>query len=258
MKELRCTQCGATINPDTLTCEYCGSVFFSSEIVQERERKKAEKKKQEQDSMFIDSHPYDNIKVRNLTNEELYNLIKTSANHKPSGFLFPIVFMIAWTMVAFVIGVNLLEDMPGSMGIIRFVPFVFAIIGVISITNTLKQAVGGGIANELNMIKQGLYGEACDSLEKRESKKHNLNYVAAIILLCYFRLADYEVAKQNIIALPQKELSELINRSNVFYEVAKELNVRTPEFGAVSFTPFKQMIQEQLSKLNINFDEDDD
>ncbi|MBQ2864258.1 MAG: hypothetical protein IJE91_02190 [Clostridia bacterium] len=258
MKELRCTQCGATINPDTLTCEYCGSVFFSSEIVQERERKKAEKKKQELDGMYIDSHPYDDIKVRNLTNEELYNLIKTSANQKPSGYLFPIVFMIAWTMVAFIIGANLLEDMPISVGIIRYIPFVFALVGVISVTNTLKQAVSGGISNELNLIKQGFYSEACDSLEKRESKKHNLNYVAAIILLCYFRLADYEVAKQNIIALPQKELSELINRSNVFYEVAKELNVRTPEFGAISFSPFKQMIKEQLSKLSVDFDIDDD
>ena len=257
MKKLRCTQCGATINPETLTCEYCGSVFFSSEVVQERERKKAEQKKKEIDAQYIDSNPYDSIKVRNLNDEEIYNLIKTTTNYKPSGYLFPVVFMIMWTCVALFIALNVLNmgDF-GGLGIIRFVPFIFVAIGISSIVNTIKQALQGSITTELNLIKQGLFHEACDSLEKRESKKHNLNFVAAIILLCYFRLGDYEVAKQNIISLPQKELAELLDRSNVYYEVAKELNVRTPEFGGF-FTPFQRMIKEQLSRINFNIDDDD-
>ncbi len=256
MKKLRCTQCGATINPETLTCEYCGSVFFSSEVVQERERKKAEQKRKELDAKYIDSHPFDGIKVRNLTDEELYNLIKTTTNYKPSGYLFPIFFMIMWTAIAFFIAVNSMKMLEGTgFSLLHFIPFIFVAIGISAIVTTIKQAFHGGITTELNYIKQGLFHEACDSLEKRESKKHNLNFVAVIILLCYFRLGDYLVAKQNIISLPQNELSELINRSNVYYEVAKELNVRTPEFGNDLFTPFKQMIREQLSKLKMDDDD---
>ena len=257
MKNLKCTQCGATINPETLTCEYCGSVFFSSEVVQERERKKAEAKKKEIDAQYIDSNPYDNIKVRNLTDEEIYNLIKTTTNYKPTGYLFPIFFMIMWTVIALFIAINVLRmDSFAPLPFIELVPFVFVIIGISTTINTIKQALQGSMATELNLIKKGLFNEACDSLEKRESKKHNLNFVAAIILLCYFRLGDYEVAKQNIISLPQKELAELLDRSNVYYEVAKELNVRTPEFGGF-FTPFQRMIKDQLSRINFSVEDDD-
>lgn len=258
MKELRCTQCGASINPDTLTCEYCGSVFFSSEIVKERERRKAEKKKQEADSMFIDSNPHDNIKVRNLNDDELYNLVKTVTSNKVSEFIFPIAFMLAWTIIALIIFINVLKlSLPSGVDLITFIPLVFVIIGISATFKTIRQAFMGNMSAELNLIKQGQYREAVDSLQKKESKKHSLNFVATIILLSYFRLKVFNVAKQNIIALPQKELSELIHKSNIFMEVAKELNVRTPEFGAELFTPFKQMIKEQLNKLNIKLNDDD-
>lgn len=236
MKQLKCTQCGATINPDTLTCEYCGSVFFSSEIVKENEKKKQAEQIVENDNQstkpFIDSFPGDNIRVRNLTDDEVYNVIKNLTTNHPAQFVFPIVFMICWTFIALYGVISILETLEGStVGMFpAFVPMFFVVIGILTIINLIKQAFAVNLSYELRLIKEAQFNGAMLSLEKRETKKHNVKYVAALIILNYFRLNNFDGARELIIKLPQKELSELIGRSSIILEVAKELGVRTPDF----------------------------
>ena len=47
MKKLTCTQCGASINPVTLTCEYCGSVYLNSDNNTKHEVEEKSKRKKE-------------------------------------------------------------------------------------------------------------------------------------------------------------------------------------------------------------------
>jgi predicted histidine transporter YuiF (NhaC family) len=82
-----------------------------------------------------------------------------------------------WTAIALFIALNVLKMQSlNSLGVVKLVPFIFVAIGISAIVTTIKQAFHGGMTTELNYIKQGLFHEACDSLEKRESKKHNLNF----------------------------------------------------------------------------------
>lgn len=237
MKQLKCTQCGATINSDTLTCEYCGSVFFSSELAEEaakkRKAKELEADKDQSKNEFIDSYKSDNIRVRNLTDEELYNVIKTLTTNHPAQFIFPIVFMLVWTSIAFSIFMSTFDLhllINGRLSILFMVPLIFVVIGATTIVRLVAQALSKNIHFELNLIKQGEYNGAMLSLEKKETRKHNVKYVAALIMLDYFRLNNFDGARQHIIKLPQAELSELIKRSSIVLEVARELGVRTPDF----------------------------
>jgi hypothetical protein len=80
------------------------------------------------------------------------------------------------------------------------------------------------------LIRNGEHEKARLSLIERENKKHNVNFVSIIILLDYFKLANYSEAKKMIIQMSQTELSALINKSSVYLEIAQNLGVRTPSF----------------------------
>lgn len=219
MKKLSCTQCGAGINPQTLACEYCGSIFLSSNIETASKKIKNE-----------------TIEVRHLENEELAKLVKTLCSNNVSTFLLPLIFMFMWTGVSFAMAISASSIWrpniggAGGMGVVAsLVPFVFSIIGVSVIISIINKMIKGGITKELELIEQGKFQEAYESLKQREKQKHDVNFVAAIILLSYFKLNNFNEAKNNIIQLSQLELSHLIAKSNVILEISRNLGVKTPD-----------------------------
>lgn len=225
MKKLTCTQCGAGINNKTLTCEYCGSVFLSSNNTEEGQAKK-NKKKADVELQFD---------VRELENEELARLCKTASVNTTAGNIFVIFFMFVWTGVAFSIFmssfVNLLVEVDGIFGLpFLLVPGAFVVIGLTVIVKLFTAIFKSSITKEIMLIKNGEHEKARLSLIERESKKHNVNYVSTIILLDYFKLANYSEAKKMIIQMSQTELSALINKTSVFLEISQNLGVRTPSF----------------------------
>lgn len=229
MKQLKCTQCGASINAETLTCEYCGSVYLNSE------NKKSNLKEETKPE----------ISVRELSNLELSKLAKTLTKASYSSEIVVILFMIAWTSVAFFMFVNFLGISSkfkghgfGGLGgdsIFAIVPLIFAIIGVVTIIRICINMFSGNISKEIKLIENGDFETAHESLEKREEKKHNKNYVVAMILIDYFKLNNFNEAKHHIINLPQQELAYFIKKSTVILEIADNLGVKTPEFSFTNF-----------------------
>ncbi len=227
MKKLICTQCGAGINNKTLTCEYCGSVFLSSNNAETETKKN--KKKADVELQFD---------VRELDDQELATLCKASAINTTAGNIFVIMFMFLWTGVAFSIFmssfVGLIVELDDFFALpFLLVPGAFVVIGVSVIVKLFTGIFKGSITKELILIRKGEHEKARLSLMERENKKHNANFVATIILIDYFKLANYSEAKKMIIQMSQTELSSLINKSNVFLEISQNLGVRTPNFANV-------------------------
>lgn len=225
MKKLICSQCGASLNPKTLTCEYCGSVFFDSN--QKINTTQTESSKQEAQEVK------QQLTVRELTNEELAKLLKNISSIEKSGFAIFFIFMAVWLGIAITIFISTLKI--NNMGEFKFpfvsiVPFLFAVFGVFMVISNIKKLIDAGVSKEIDLIKNGKFQEAHDSLKERERKKHNRNYVAGLILLDYFRLNKFEEAKIHILSLSQPELIGLIRQSNVILEIARHLGVRTPDW----------------------------
>ncbi len=226
MKKLTCTQCGAGINNKTLTCEYCGSVFLSSNNVESENQSKKNKKKADVELQFD---------VRELDDEELARLCKTTSVNTTAGNIFVIFFMFMWTGIAFSIFmssfVDMLLEFDGFFGLpFLLVPGVFVVIGISVIVKLFVGIFKGSLTKEIMLIRNGEHEKARLSLIERENKKHNVNFVSIIILLDYFKLANYSEAKKMIIQMSQTELSLLINKSSVYLEIAQNLGVRTPSF----------------------------
>ncbi|MBR2467465.1 MAG: hypothetical protein IKB42_00260 [Clostridia bacterium] len=218
MKKLTCTQCGASINNDTLTCDYCGSVFFNSTKEENTKKKK---------SVELE------FDVRQLEDAELARLCKNIVSADKTSNLFVLFFMFVWTGIAFGMTTAFIVEMAVfSEGIFDLifvlVPAAFVVIGLSVIIKIFRDMAKGKITKELALIKKGEYQKAYESFTTRENKKHHKNYVACIILLDYFKLGNYGEAKQRIIQMSQVELSALILRSNVFVEIAQNLGVKTP------------------------------
>ena len=101
MKKLICSQCGASLNPKTLTCEYCGSVFFDSN--QKINTTQTESSKQETQEVK------QQLTVRELTNEELAKLLKNISSIEKSGFAIFFIFMAVWLGIAITIFISTLK-----------------------------------------------------------------------------------------------------------------------------------------------------
>ena len=115
MKKLTCTQCGASINPVTLTCEYCGSVYLNSDNNTKPEVEEKSKCKKES-----------KILVDKITDEQLGNMMKKYCASNLKNNFIGIVFMIIWTIIAFSIGIastGFMDDMNnfGGLSIIKTV-----------------------------------------------------------------------------------------------------------------------------------------
>ncbi len=223
MKKLTCTQCGATINSKTLTCEYCGSVYLNSNAEPETKENKRKAKTELQ------------FDVRELDNNELARLIKSSATGN-SGFVFVIIFMLVWTSVAIGMLTTVLSEFGDMGGFFPSFPFVivtgfFAILGISVIIKVISQMLHGKIDKEIAMVKNGEFEKARQSLIKREEKKHHANFVSSIILIDYFKLANYSEAKKLIIQMKPTELASIINYSSVFIEISQNLNIKSPTFN---------------------------
>lgn len=231
MKKLTCTQCGAPINNTTLTCDYCGSVFFNSSA---EEVKPASKQKKKEVELEFD--------VRSLDDDELARLCSNIAKGSTTGNIFVLFFMIVWTSIAFTILSTVLvefaSEFDGFMIPFLIVPSFFVFIGLSVIVKIIIATVKGSVTKEVIYIKRGEYQKAYESFTTRENKKHNANLVGCLILLNYFKLSNFAEAKQMIIQMPQKELASLISRSSVFVEIAQNLGVRTPAIDNSGFRYF--------------------
>lgn len=226
MKKLMCSQCGASLNPKTLTCEYCGSVFFdgnknvnTNTQTETLNQEKTEVKQQ--------------LTVRELTDEELSKLVNNFASNDKQGFVVFFIFMAVWIGIAVAIFISSLGA--SEIGEIRFsfvsvIPLLFVAFGVFMVISNIKNVKEASVKNEVKLIKNGEFQKAHDSLKERERKKHNKNYVAGLILLDYFRLNKFEEAKMHILSLSQPELVVLIRQSNVILEIARHLGVKTPDW----------------------------
>lgn len=232
MKKLTCTQCGAGINNDTLTCEYCGSVFLSSNDIELENNTKRRKKKVEPELKF---------EVREQTNSELYTLCKNTIINTNNGSVFAIIFMFLWTGIAFSVLLSEFSFFPSNFGNTIELPFIlvpsiFVVIGLSVIVNLISKLVKSQLYKELLLIQNGEHQKAYESLKTREQKNHNVNFVAIMILLDYFKLENYVEAKRLIIQMSPSELSSLIDKSSVFLEISQNLGVKTPMFDNTNFT----------------------
>ena len=229
MKKLTCTQCGASINPVTLTCEYCGSVYLNSDNNTKPEVE--EKSKRKKESKII---------VDKITDEQLGNIMKKYCASNFKNNFIGIVFMIIWTTIAFSISIastGVLDDMNdfGGLSIVKTVsiaPFLMAGFGLFIAINLIVSSFKGQVNKEIKLIKEGKYKEAHDSLEKKESKKHNVNYVLGLILIDYYRFEDFAEAKKHILNLPPKELAILINKDSRLLDIASNLGIMTPNYNS--------------------------
>lgn len=228
MKKLTCTQCGASINPTTLTCEYCGSVYLNSDNNTKTEVE--EKSKSKKESKII---------VDKISDEQLGNMMKKYCANNLKNNLIGIVFMIIWTIIAFSIGIastGFVDDFNefGVLSIVKTVsiaPFLMAGFGLFMAINLITASFKGQVNKEIRLIKEGNYKEAHDSLEKKESRKHNVNYVLGLILIDYYRFEDFAEAKEHILNLPQKELAVLINKDSRLLDIASNLGIMTPNYN---------------------------
>lgn len=228
MKKLTCTQCGASINPVTLTCEYCGSVYLNSDNNTKTEVEEKQKGKKEP-----------KIIVDKISDEQLGNMMKKYCANNLKNNLIGIVFMIIWTIIAFSIGIastGFVDDFNefGVLSIVKTVsiaPFLMAGFGLFMAINLITSSFKGQVNKEIRLIKEGNYKEAHDSLEKKESRKHNVNYVLGLILIDYYRFEDFAEAKEHIVNLPQKELAVLINKDSRLLDIASNLGIMTPNYN---------------------------
>lgn len=235
MKKLTCTQCGASINPLTLTCEYCGSVYLNSDNNTKTEVEETQKRKKEP-----------KIIVAKISDEQLGNMMtkycasdSKGARNLKYNFIV-IFFMMIWNIIAFSIGIapkDFLDNMNhfGSLGIVKTVsiaPFLIAGFGLFITIYIIASSFKGQVNKEIKLIKEGKYKEAHDSLEKKESKKHNVNYVLGLILIDYYRFEDFAEAKEHILNLPPKELAILINKDSRLLDIASNLGIMTPNYNS--------------------------
>lgn len=221
MEKLTCTQCGASINPDTLKCEYCGTVFVSNDNNTNKStaRKKENKK----------------LVVEEISDDQLVAMIKNYTTNNLRNNIVGIVFMLVWTIVAFSIGMAAVGMMDaadssffGAEKVVHTVsvaPFLMAGFGLFLAINLIINSLKGSINKEIKLIKDGEYQSAYERLAKREAKKHNVNYVVGLIFIGYYRLMDFDKVKTHFKSLSQAELSLLVKRNSQLVDIAQNLGV---------------------------------
>lgn len=221
MEKLTCTQCGASINPDTLKCEYCGTVFVSNDNNTNKStaRKKENKK----------------LVVEEISDDQLVAMIKNYTTNNLRNNIVGIVFMLVWTIVAFSIGmaaVGMMDTADSSffgaekvVHTVSVAPFLMAGFGLFLAINLIINSLKGSINKEIKLIKDGEYQSAYERLAKREAKKHNVNYVVGLIFIGYYRLMDFDKVKTHFKSLSQAELSLLVKRNSQLVDIAQNLGV---------------------------------
>lgn len=215
MKHLKCTQCGANINSKTLTCDYCGSVFLSSEI--ETNKNKVNKTKNLKDVFH----------VRDLSNQEIASLIKSLFSRNIHSEIFVLIFMFFWTATA----IFMVSVIPNDILIAKLVPSFFVLLGVYMIIIRIKSIINHNVSKEVKLISEGKFDQAKQILLSKQTKKVNSSIVGAIIILDYFKLDNFDEARSLIIKMSPLELTLLINTTSVFLEIANNLGVKTPDFN---------------------------
>lgn len=222
MEKLTCTQCGASINPDTLKCEYCGTVFVSNDI--NTNKGTATKKDNNK------------IVVEEISDDQLVGMIKNYTTNNLRNNIVGIVFMLVWTIVAFSIGMAAV----GMMGVaehssffesvkvvhtVSIAPFLMSGFGLFLAINLIINSLKGSINKEIKLIKDGEYQSAYERLAKREAKKHNVNYVVGLIFIGYYRLMDFDKVKTHFKSLSQAELSLLVKKNSQLVDIAQNLGI---------------------------------
>ena len=78
MEKLTCTQCGASINPDTLKSAYCGTVFVSNDI----NTNKGTATKKDNNKIVVEEISDDQLvgMIKNYTTNNKYNQCYTENN----------------------------------------------------------------------------------------------------------------------------------------------------------------------------------
>lgn len=215
MQKLVCTQCGAPINPETFVCDYCGSIFLSS---QNEAIKPSKKEKAKQNNVFVPA----------IGDEELNNLIKDhlKANSRSSAFL--VIFNIFWMIIAANIIVAIFSStIFGS--IMSLFPFVFIAVAVGSILKNIFISTNVKYKRELEAILSGDYNLAYECFKTRESKKHDISNVYSMILIGFYRLEKFDEVRAIIIGMEPKELSDILHENIDILNIAEALNIKTPK-----------------------------
>lgn len=216
MQKLVCTQCGAPINPETMVCNYCGSVFLNSQ--NEITKTESKKKKNQQSNVFVPA----------IGDQEINNLIKDhlKANSKSSAFL--VVFNIFWMVIAANIIVQIFSStIFGS--IMSLFPFVFIAVAVGSILKNIFISTSVKYKTELEAIESGDYNLAFEKFKAREQKKHDLSNLYCMMLIGFYRLEKFDEVRAIIIGMEPKELSNLLHENIDILNIAEALNIRTPK-----------------------------
>lgn len=212
MKKLSCTQCGASISPETLTCEYCGSVFLNSqnEIIKTKPKAKEEI-----------------IAVPNIENEELNNIIINHLKEHSRASVFLAVVNIFWILFAIII-------MGGVFGLFKtitffsFFPLFIVFAAVLSSIRNIVISTGFKFSREITSLKSGDYILVYNAFKEREEKKHSLENVYIMMLIGFFKLRKFDDVSALILGLPTNELAHLVCENVNILNIAEALNIKTP------------------------------
>ena len=210
MEKLVCTQCGAPINPETLVCDFCGSIFLSSKI----ETKKHEAKK---------------INVPLVIDSDLKNSIKTYINvdnrFSPTFIIFNVMFII----VAVFILTSVFKLLSFISSAVSMFLIVFIVYATFSSVKNILTSTKLKYKQALDALENNNYEQAYNEFKKLEDKKHDVKNLYAMLLIGFYRLEKFDESRELIIAMDAKELSDILHADINVLSIASLLNIRTPQ-----------------------------
>jgi len=207
MENNKCTQCGAAINTQTMTCDYCGTTYSNI---------KADSKNITADQTVI-----------RLSDMSIIKVLK-GLNPKVAYLLPVVIFMTFWCTICFGMGIFAISE-AGFMGA---VPFFMFIIGIVVLVTTIIQARKGGLKEVIEMCKSGDWSNALALSEKKENKSSN--YKLAYLLIKVHHFDDYSDAQLKLSLIPVTDIAKTLTVTPVFAELAKlyGINVSAPDVAA--------------------------
>jgi len=202
MENNKCSNCGATVNPKTMVCDYCGTTY---------------------NSIKSGDAAINNQTVIRLSDKSIIGVLK-GLNPKKI-MIAPIIgFMIFWCAVCIGMGVGVSATDTGFFG---FIPFIFCAFGLAVMLPVIRAGTKGSLKKVIEMCKGGDFNGAMAFCEQNENKSDN--YKLAYLLIKVHHFNDYSDAQLKLNLIPVTSIAKTLTVTPVFAELAKlySININT-------------------------------